>query len=86
MANITNSDSERFGVLYRPLTGANGILWMSSLMKRSEHRILTTHVGSLVRPKELRDLAPPGEAPKDLAQYNAVLCQQTLDVVRKQAE
>src|SRR3984957_13962893 len=38
-------------------------------MKRSEHRILTTHVGSLVRPKE------PGE-----------LSQQTLDVVRKQAE
>src|SRR5580658_2125334 len=55
-------------------------------MKHSEHRILTTHVGSLVRPKELRDLAPPGEEPKDLAQYNTVLSQQTLDVVRKQAE
>src|SRR5580698_114703 len=55
-------------------------------MKRSEHRVLTTHVGSLVRPKELRDLAPPVEAPKDLAQYNTVLCQQTLEVVRKQAE
>lgn len=54
-------------------------------MKRSEHRILTTHVGSLVRPKELRELAPPGEEPKDPAQYNAVLCQQTLEVVRKQA-
>lgn len=55
-------------------------------MKRSEHRILTTHVGSLVRPKELRELAPPGEEPKDPAKYNAVLCEQTLDVVRKQAE
>src|ERR1700722_12342564 len=55
-------------------------------MKRSEDRILTTHVGSLVRPKELRDLAPAGEEPKDLAQYNAVLSQQTADVVRKQAE
>lgn len=54
-------------------------------MKRSEHRILTTHVGSLVRPKELRELAPPGEEPKDPAQYNAVLCQQTLEVVRRQA-
>src|ERR1700678_2483230 len=55
-------------------------------MKRSEDRILTTHVGSLVRPKELRDLAPPGEEPKDLTQYNSVLCQQTLDVVRKQSD
>ena len=55
-------------------------------MKRSEHRILTTHVGSLVRPKELREMAPPGEQPKDPARYNAVLRQQTLDVVRKQAE
>ena len=55
-------------------------------MKHSEHRILTTHVGSLVRPKELRELAPSGEEPKDLAQYNSVLSQQTLEVVRKQAE
>ncbi|HTC33602.1 MAG TPA: cobalamin-independent methionine synthase II family protein [Bryobacteraceae bacterium] len=55
-------------------------------MKRSEHRILTTHVGSLVRPKELRDLTSPGEEPKDLAQYNTVLCRETLEVVRKQAE
>src|SRR5580698_3520144 len=55
-------------------------------MKHSEHRILTTHVGSLVRPKELRDLAPAGEEPKDMAQYNAVLAEQTSEVVRKQAE
>jgi 5-methyltetrahydropteroyltriglutamate--homocysteine methyltransferase len=55
-------------------------------MKRSEHRILTTHVGSLVRPKELRELAPSGEEPKDLTHYNAVLGRETLDVVRKQAE
>jgi len=55
-------------------------------MKRSEHRILTTHVGSLVRPQELRDLAPAGQAPKDPAQYEAVLTKATADVVRKQAE
>jgi 5-methyltetrahydropteroyltriglutamate--homocysteine methyltransferase len=55
-------------------------------MKRSENRILTTHVGSLVRPKELRDLTPDGQEPKDLAEYNTVLRQQTLEVVRKQAE
>ncbi len=55
-------------------------------MKRSEHRILTTHVGSLVRPKELRDLAPAGEAPTDPAKYEAVLSESTVDVVKKQAE
>jgi 5-methyltetrahydropteroyltriglutamate--homocysteine methyltransferase len=55
-------------------------------MKRSEHRILTTHVGSLVRPKELRDLAPSGQAPTDPAKYEAVLSEATVDVVKKQAE
>jgi 5-methyltetrahydropteroyltriglutamate--homocysteine methyltransferase len=55
-------------------------------MKRSNDRILTTHVGSLVRPKELRELAPAGQEPKDLAQYNAALSRTTTDVVRKQAE
>jgi 5-methyltetrahydropteroyltriglutamate--homocysteine methyltransferase len=55
-------------------------------MKRSEHRILTTHVGSLVRPKELRDLAPAGQAPTDPAKYEAVLSEATVDVVKKQAE
>jgi 5-methyltetrahydropteroyltriglutamate--homocysteine methyltransferase len=55
-------------------------------MKRSEHRILTTHVGSLVRPKELRDLAPAGQAPTDPAKYETVLAEATVDVVKKQAE
>jgi len=55
-------------------------------MKRSEHRILTTHVGSLVRPKELRDLAPAGQAPADPAKYDAALSEATVDVVKKQAE
>lgn len=55
-------------------------------MKRSEHRILTTHVGSLVRPKELRELAPTEQDPGDLAGYNSTLAQATKDVVRKQAE
>ncbi len=55
-------------------------------MKRSEHRILTTHVGSLVRPKALRELAPAGQEPQDPEKYNAALRQATADVVRKQAE
>ena len=37
-------------------------------MKRSEKRILTTHVGSLVRPPELRKLAQSGQdRPEDAA-------------------
>jgi len=55
-------------------------------MKRSEHRILTTHVGSLVRPQELRELAPPGEKPKDPAAYEAALTRAIAAVVKKQAE
>ena len=55
-------------------------------MKRSDHRILTTHVGSLVRPKELRDLAPAGQAPTDPAKYETALAEATVDVVKKQAE
>jgi hypothetical protein len=47
-------------------------------MKRSEKRILTTHVGSLVRPPELKASAenPPDEA---------TLARLTAEVVKKQA-
>jgi 5-methyltetrahydropteroyltriglutamate--homocysteine methyltransferase len=55
-------------------------------MKRSEHRILTTHVGSLIRPQELRDLAPASQEPKDPAQYATALAKATAEVVEKQAE
>jgi 5-methyltetrahydropteroyltriglutamate--homocysteine methyltransferase len=58
-------------------------------MKRSESRILTTHVGSLVRPPELRAFsrsskdraAEPAEGPA----YEEALRKATEDVVRKQA-
>jgi 5-methyltetrahydropteroyltriglutamate--homocysteine methyltransferase len=52
-------------------------------MKRSEHRILTTHVGSIVRPKELLDLSkgPPGNQ----QQYEKVLREAIAAVVRQQA-
>ena len=49
-------------------------------MRRSEHRILTTHVGSLIRPKALlerRDRAA-GNAEQDLTQAVA-------DIVARQA-
>jgi 5-methyltetrahydropteroyltriglutamate--homocysteine methyltransferase len=48
-------------------------------MKRSEHRILTTHVGSLVRSPELKALARSGEDDPD------VVRKATAEVVRKQA-
>ena len=55
-------------------------------MKRSTHRILTTHVGSLIRPQELRDLAPPGQPPADSVQYRAGLRKTVADVVQMQAK
>ncbi len=55
-------------------------------MKRSEKRILTTHVGSLIRPQILRDLAPAGQEPANVEEYNAALRREVAEVVKKQAE
>ena len=58
-------------------------------MKRSDKRILTTHVGSLVRPPELKALAQSGlDRPVDAVpteQFNQTLKKATADVVKKQA-
>ena len=58
-------------------------------MKRSEKRILTTHVGSLVRPAELKALAQSGkDRPEDVTTtdgYLETLQRATAEVVRKQA-
>src|ERR1700689_4668836 len=58
-------------------------------MKRSETRILTTHVGSLVRPPELKALAQSGnDRPRDATpdeRYLETLKRATADVVKKQA-
>jgi 5-methyltetrahydropteroyltriglutamate--homocysteine methyltransferase len=55
-------------------------------MKRSEHRILTTHVGSLTRPKELLELAGYEKGPpKDPEDYARRLRASVHDVVRLQA-
>jgi 5-methyltetrahydropteroyltriglutamate--homocysteine methyltransferase len=51
-------------------------------MKRSEHRILTTHVGSLVRPETLVDAIKAGKGDG----YEKVLAEATRDIVRQQAE
>jgi hypothetical protein len=57
-------------------------------MKRSEDRILTTHVGSLIRPPELLAFAMAKQQgqPYDEQAYEACLRRAVADVVRKQAE
>jgi 5-methyltetrahydropteroyltriglutamate--homocysteine methyltransferase len=57
-------------------------------MKRSDDRILTTHVGSLIRPKELQDFLRLKQAgkPYDEAAYRSCLGQSVAGVVKRQAE
>ena len=57
-------------------------------MKRSTDRILTTHVGSLIRPESLRTFLAAKEAgePFDQAAYARCLKDCVADVVRRQAE
>ncbi len=57
-------------------------------MKRSTDRILTTHVGSLIRPAALRAFLSAKEAggPFDRAAYAKCLKQSVAEVVRKQAD
>lgn len=57
-------------------------------MKRSDHRILTTHAGSLIRPPELNDLEAASRQgqPGDRGAYEAALRKAVGGVVKKQAE
>jgi 5-methyltetrahydropteroyltriglutamate--homocysteine methyltransferase len=56
-------------------------------MKRSENRILTTHVGSIVRPQKLRDLAEEApKSPENQKQYEDFLRDSVADVVKMQAK
>lgn len=56
-------------------------------MKRSEDRILTTHVGSLARPQALLDAGKSrGESPAKQAEYEAVLEREIAAVVKRQAD
>jgi 5-methyltetrahydropteroyltriglutamate--homocysteine methyltransferase len=57
-------------------------------MKRSSDRILTTHVGSLIRPQPLQDFLRARQAgkPVDPKAYDACLTQSVADIVRRQAE
>jgi len=57
-------------------------------MQRSTDRILTTHVGSLIRPKALREFLRKKEAgePYDAVAYSKCLKDSVAEVVRQQAE
>jgi len=56
-------------------------------MKRSETRILTTHVGSLIRPKELRDLATvANQSPENKKKYEDFLRDSVAEVVKNQTK
>ena len=57
-------------------------------MKRSTDRILTTHVGSLVRPVKIREFmaAMEGGKPYDEADFEATLKREVAGVVKQQAD
>src|SRR5215467_4004943 len=57
-------------------------------MKRSSNRILTTHVGSLIRPQPLQEFlrAKQGGKPYDETAYQACLTGSVANVVREQAQ
>jgi 5-methyltetrahydropteroyltriglutamate--homocysteine methyltransferase len=57
-------------------------------MKRSTDRILTTHVGSLIRPQALQEFLRAKQAgkPYDAAAYDKCLTASVAEVVHKQAE
>jgi 5-methyltetrahydropteroyltriglutamate--homocysteine methyltransferase len=57
-------------------------------MKRSSDRILTTHVGSLIRPQRLQEFLRLKQAgkPYDESAYQACLRGEVADVVRRQAQ
>jgi 5-methyltetrahydropteroyltriglutamate--homocysteine methyltransferase len=55
-------------------------------LKRSDDRILTTHVGSLIRPAELLAAAAARELPDGREQYAGTLRRATRDVVKRQIE
>jgi 5-methyltetrahydropteroyltriglutamate--homocysteine methyltransferase len=58
------------------------------IMKRSTDRILTTHVGSLVRPMSIRTILSARDygEPHDESHYQETLRNEVANVVRKQAE
>ena len=55
-------------------------------MKRSEDRILTTHVGSLIRPREIKDhLLAKQKGEYDEAAHKKSLTKTVAEIVQQQA-
>lgn len=63
-------------------------LRLKIIMKRSESRISTTHVGSLIRPSKLLDLANNSRDghEEDIQAFKSSLKETVVQVVKKQAE
>src|SRR5215813_14667567 len=61
---------------------------MATLMKRSTERILTTHVGSLIRPPQLQQFLRGRQKGEGFDQkaYDQCLTQSVVDVVQAQAD
>src|ERR1700704_4558039 len=55
-------------------------------MKRSEHRILTTHVGSLIRPQELLALSAEAKQGAATQPYDDLLRRSVAEIVQAQAK
>src|SRR5262245_18384340 len=57
-------------------------------MKRSTDRILTTHVGSLIRPQQLQDIMRPKQSGQsyDQGAYEKCLKDSVAEMVRQQAD
>ncbi len=56
-------------------------------MKRSESRILTTHVGSIVRPQKLRELAEAAkQSPENKQRYEDCLRESVAEIVKMQVK
>jgi 5-methyltetrahydropteroyltriglutamate--homocysteine methyltransferase len=75
--------------LIKARTGSNPIsLATSEHMKRSTDRILTTHVGSLIRPPRLQELLRARQKADgfDQTTYDQCLTQSVADVVQEQAD
>ncbi len=70
------------------LSRARTICYTGAAMKRSSARILTTHVGSLIRPDALQDFlrARQGHKSYDEAAYQKCLADSVAAVVRRQAQ
>jgi 5-methyltetrahydropteroyltriglutamate--homocysteine methyltransferase len=85
MVKIAREDARRCGSRVFLLI-VNGKPWIL-VMKRSTKRILTTHVGSLIRPKRLLDLLRARQGGQtDDRSYADCLKESVAGVVRRQAE